>query len=519
MRLSLVTKLNTIVFVVVCCLGATLGAIFVHKEIGLLNSELELRVNFEGKLLAMGIAGALEHDDVGTLESSLKAAVLGEDTVYVIVKSPDGEIKAAYWRKNTRSNVTERTFPLAAGSRSRDIQQGELFGTVDPAPQGTQVGTLAIGTDISSLLDKRNALIVKTCILVLLASLSALLLGFLFVRLLLRDSISPLLAGIREIGAGNLAYRINSTQDDELGDIGNAIDGMAHELATSLVTRQELETTIEMRTAELQTSLAEKVQAEMALRTLTEDLEKRIRERTADLETTNRELDSFCYSVSHDLRAPLRHISGFSAILKEDYRESLDDEGRDYLDRIVNSSDYMGKMIDDLLRLSRVSRADMDIVDVDLSESARKIVTMFRESEPDRTVQVEIAEGVVARGDASLLDMVLQNLIGNAWKYSSKTPGARISFGRSREPGGDVFFVKDNGVGFDPAYGDKLFRVFERLHGAEFEGTGIGLATVQRIIQRHGGKVWAESELGNGATFSFTLAAPPVGHDVPPPPG
>ncbi|TWJ14303.1 sensor histidine kinase [Geobacter argillaceus] len=246
--------------------------------------------------------------------------------------------------------------------------------------------------------------------------------------------------------------------------------------------------------------------AEEELLCLNNELEQRVVERTSELATANRGLESFCYSVSHDLRAPLRHINGFTAIIKEEYREKLDAQGCGYLDRICAASSRMGALIDDLLLFSRISRADIKIVDLNLSERAKKTAAMFRESEPGRAVRIEIAEGLTARGDALLVDMVLQNLIGNAWKYTSRTPRAAISVGSIRERGAELFFVKDNGVGFDMAYKDKLFRVFERLHGEEFEGTGIGLATVQRIIERHGGKIWAEGEEGKGAVFYFTLA-------------
>jgi light-regulated signal transduction histidine kinase (bacteriophytochrome) len=206
------------------------------------------------------------------------------------------------------------------------------------------------------------------------------------------------------------------------------------------------------------------------------------------------------------LRAPLRHINGFTAIIKEEHSEQLDAPGRGYLDRICAASSRMGTLIDDLLLFSKISRADMKIVELNISERAMKIAAMFRESEREREARIEIAEGLTARGDALLVDMVLQNLIGNAWKYTARTPQAAISVGRTEEHGAELFFVKDNGVGFNMAYKDKLFRVFERLHGEEFEGTGIGLATVQRIIERHGGRIWAEGAEGRGAVFYFTLA-------------
>ncbi|MBT0664004.1 PAS domain-containing protein [Geobacter pelophilus] len=251
----------------------------------------------------------------------------------------------------------------------------------------------------------------------------------------------------------------------------------------------------------LQLEVEQRKQAQEEAFGLNKDLEC---QKTA-LELANLELESFSYSVSHDLRAPLRHINGFTNILREDYRDRLDDNGRDFLDRICAASSRMGVMIDDLLRFSRVSRAEMNVVDVDLSACAHKLATMFQESDPDRTTRFDIAEGLTTKGDASLLEMVLQNLIGNAWKYSSLTPEAVIAVGKIPSKSNDILYVKDNGVGFDMVYKDKLFTAFQRLHGKEYEGTGIGLATVHRIIERHGGKIWAESEVGKGATFYFSL--------------
>lgn len=238
---------------------------------------------------------------------------------------------------------------------------------------------------------------------------------------------------------------------------------------------------------------------------LNADLEQRVEERTALYQEVNSELESFCYSISHDLRAPLRHINGFTNILREDYSDALGETGRDFLKRICTVSEKMGRMIDDLLRISRVSRTTMNFVDVDLSKIAESAADMFREADPDRTVAFRIAGGLSACGDAALLGIVMQNLIGNAWKYSAGNREALIEVGRQNIDDKDVFFVRDNGVGFDMNYCDKLFHVFERLHGKEFEGSGIGLATVQRIITRHHGEVWAESEVGKGATFYFTL--------------
>jgi len=246
-------------------------------------------------------------------------------------------------------------------------------------------------------------------------------------------------------------------------------------------------------------------QTQEKLGKLNAELEQRVVERTAQYQEINKELEAFCYSISHDLRAPLRHINGFTTILHEDYGDSLDETGLGILRRICAGSEKMGRMIDDLLRLSKVSRSKMTFREVDLSRIAETAAALFREADPARNVRLTIAKGLTGRGDASLLAMVLQNLIGNAWKYTAGNREAVIEVGRTSSNGMDAFFVRDNGVGFDMVYRDKLFRVFERLHGDEFEGSGVGLATVQRIIARHQGEVWAEGEVGNGATFYFTL--------------
>ena len=234
--------------------------------------------------------------------------------------------------------------------------------------------------------------------------------------------------------------------------------------------------------------------------------EEELRQRTAELEASNKELEAFSYSVSHDLRAPLRSMEGFSSALLEDYADKLDDQGKQYLRYVQESSDLMARLIDDLLKLSRVTRSDMSYEKVNLSEMARKIVAELEKAEPDRKVKLNIAPDITAYGDRNLLRLVLENLLGNAWKFSSKVASPRIEMGTIEHNGKQAYFIRDNGVGFDMTYADKLFKPFQRLHKAsEFAGTGIGLATVQRIIRRHGGEVWAESKVGEGATFYFTL--------------
>jgi light-regulated signal transduction histidine kinase (bacteriophytochrome) len=236
------------------------------------------------------------------------------------------------------------------------------------------------------------------------------------------------------------------------------------------------------------------------------DLEQRVRDRTKQLEVTNQELEAFSYSVSHDLRAPLRGINGFSAVLIEDYTDKLDKKGKEYLQRVRDASQHMENLIDDIINLSRVMRSEMQRTSVDLSGLAQSIVDELSLTQPDRKVTFIIAPDFVVQADRNLMGIVLENLLENAWKFTSKHPTSRIEVGSILRNGQKVYFVRDDGDGFDMAFAGKLFGAFQRMHSAaDFEGTGIGLATVRRIIHRHGGQIWAEAEKDKGATFYFTL--------------
>ena len=254
-------------------------------------------------------------------------------------------------------------------------------------------------------------------------------------------------------------------------------------------------------------------QAEAEISALNASLEQRVRERTHQLETATRELDAFSYSVSHDLRAPLRGIDGWSLALAEDYGGQLDEKAHGYLDLIRSEAQRMGQLIDDLLQLSRVSGVKMRRVPVNLSDLAQVVAQRLRQSQPGRHVEFEIQPGLCASGDARLLEIALTNLFSNAWKFTGPRPEARVEFCSTLEQDpetktrGNAFFVRDNGVGFDMAHAQKLFGAFQRMHKAsEFPGTGIGLATVLRIVHRHQGHIWADAQAGRGATFYFTLA-------------
>lgn len=239
-----------------------------------------------------------------------------------------------------------------------------------------------------------------------------------------------------------------------------------------------------------------------------QELNDRLAHHNAELNAINQELEAFSYSVSHDLRAPLRAIDGFSQILLKENAVQLDEKGLDRLNRVRKAAQHMGNLIDDLLKLSRVTRSELQLQPVNLSDLATEVVEALRKLEPERAVAVNIAPNLYTRGDPKLLRIALDNLLGNAWKFTGKRDDARIELGVEAGETGPAYFARDNGAGFDMAYADKLFGAFQRLHDTgEFPGTGIGLATVQRIVHKHGGRIWAESAVDAGATFHFTLGA------------
>lgn len=347
--------------------------------------------------------------------------------------------------------------------------------------EGKPIGFVYIRADLGEI-DERLWRYTFISVGVLLVSLMFALLASSQFRKSVAEPIIALAETARKISRDK-DYRVrvpeSGERDDELGTLMNSFNEMLKEIQ----------------------------QRDSALQKAHDELEQRVSDRTSELVSANRELEAFSYSVSHDLRAPLRSIDGFSQALLEDYADKLDIHGRDTLQRVRAATQKMSVLIDDLINLARVSRSEMHKEEFNLSAVSKSIGEQLQTNEPARHGEFVIEDELRVNGDPRLLRVALENLLGNAWKYTSRHDHAQIKFGAYEFHGQPVYFVRDNGAGFDPQYASKLFEAFQRLHSAaEFPGTGIGLATVQRIVRRHGGEIWAESAVEKGATFYFTLS-------------
>ncbi len=433
-------------------------------------------LGIQAQMVAENSRGALAFDDPATAEETLKALSASPRIEGAVIYRPTGEVFATYVRDET---VSPPRLPEGFGLEAQQSFDWLIVHLVHPyALDGVPIGLVYIRADLSDLLNRltRYGLIVGG---VLLLAMGA---AF-FVSRALRRSISEPIVSLASVVSRITVERDYSVRAPAIGE---------GEVAALTAAVNAMLSEIQVRDRSLQES-----------RDL---LEQRVRDRTSELNASNKELEAFCYSVSHDLRAPLRSIDGFSLALAEDHAASLNDEGTGYLSRIRVATQRMGTLIDDLLNLSRITRSDFRTQKVNLSQIARSIMSELEAVEPERHVEVAIADDMEALGDARLLRQVLENLLRNAWKFSSKRPAARIEFGQRTVNGAPAFFVSDNGAGFDMAYASRLFGVFQRLHGmSEFPGTGVGLAIVDRVVRRHGGHVWADAAVDSGATFYFTL--------------
>jgi len=459
-----------------------LGYVIIEDaEKGFQQERLQL-VTAGAKTLAQGSLDALVSGDFELLERWVDSVLLADYFAYAYLARPSGQI-LTHTDPEMVARLTEpvNTTDGQPAVRMVDYQRTRVREVVYPAILGDQhlanahVGYYADREAMAPLRENTKiALLIGGSLLLMLIATLYILRWHTRPIQRLTDHVTQLSL---EKGYTPLPRELTAS-DDEVGLLSRAFDAM---------TKRLLKAFDEQRNEE-------------------ERLRERVDERTAELQRSNREMESFSYSVSHDLRAPLRAVDGFSAALMEDCADKLDDDDLQMLRRIRAAAQRMGRLIDDMLELSRVSRSVLKADHTDLGRIAREVCEELQQAEPARRVDWRVGEDLFARGDRRLLRIVLTNLIGNAWKYTGKLDRAEIEVGRTMQGGEPVFFVRDNGCGFDMAYVDNLFKPFSRLHGqGEFEGTGIGLATVQRIIERHHGRVWAEAVPGEGATFYFNL--------------
>jgi signal transduction histidine kinase len=433
-------------------------------------------VSTQAQIIGSNAVSALLFNDPQSAEETLSALQAAPSVVSAGICTPDGRLFASYSRDHTL--VTSPTLPEGQ-AETYSVSDKQIVLARSIVFKGKPTGVVWIRSDVQELTRRLERYAGIAAIVMVASLLAAFFLSSMYRKEITEPIVS--LAEIARIVSRDKNYSLRATLAGSTAETSVLVDAFNDMLAQ-----------IQERDKEL--------------REAHDELEQRVRDRTAELAAANKELEAFSYSVSHDLRAPLRSIDGFSLALIEDYGTKLDDGGKDYLRRVRAASQRMSQLIDDMLNLARVTRRSMQRETVDLSSLAKSIARDLSTEEPDRQVEFSIAEGLTADADSGLMKIAMQNLIGNAWKYTSAHDRARIEFGRTDQNGHSAYFVKDDGAGFDPRYVERLFGAFQRLHAAtQFPGTGIGLATVQRIIHRHGGQVWAEGGVERGATFYFTL--------------
>jgi len=474
-------KLTAILLLISGLVLLLTSAAFVTYQVVTFRQTMRNNLAIRARILAANSTAALAFANEADARELLDALKYDPHMVAAALYDRNGRVLATY-----PAAPTDDRIPAAPQADGYRFEGGRLVGFTPVAQGGNQrLGTLYLASDTKAVSDALRL----SGIIALVVLAIALLAAYALAAALQGRISAPILALAETATAASThqdySLRAPKFGEDELGTLTDAFNQMLGRIEEQKKELQHHAMRLEQRVAER-----------------TRELEKR----AAELLAANSELDAFAYSVSHDLRAPLRSIDGFSQVLLEDYGAQLDDAGRDSLHRVRAASQRMATLIDDLLKLARVTRTEMRTERVDLSGLARDIVGEIQRTTPDRQVDFAIAPGLEAEGDTQLLRVVLDNLLRNGWKYTGKQPQPRVEFTAVDQNGDRVFVIKDNGAGFDMKYADKLFGVFQRLHSsAEFEGTGVGLATVRRIINRHGGRIWAEGVVDQGATFYFTL--------------
>jgi signal transduction histidine kinase len=435
-------------------------------------------LSVQAQMIGANCVTALVFNDPDSARSTLSVLKASPNIVSAQIYTLQGKPFAAYWRGAVGSAGVFAPIPPGRTEvhqlDDRRMELGQLI-----VFKGKPAGIVYIESNLNAIYQRLERYVVIAGIVLMISLLAALLVSAVFRRAIARPIVD--LATLAQVVSRDRNYSLRAAGGKSDGELSLLI-GAFNEMLAQIQERDE------------------------ALQRAQDDLEQRVEARTKQLAAANKELEAFSYSVSHDLRAPLRSIDGFSQAVLDDYGDRLDAAGKDYLVRVRGATHRMAALIDDMLNLARVTRTEMRPEELNLSAMAKSIAEDLRKTEPGRHAEFLIDDDMVAQGDPRLVRVVMENLLGNSWKYTSRHEHARIEFGCSRKAGADAFFVRDDGAGFDPRHAARLFGAFQRLHGmTEFPGTGVGLATVQRIVHRHGGEIWAEGDVEKGATFYFTL--------------
>jgi signal transduction histidine kinase len=454
---------------------------FIAYDVLSFRATIVRNLSIQARIVGANSVSALLFNDAHSAEQTLSALHSAPNIVQAAIYTSNGKVFAAYKHDGARGDRSAPELQFPAEKHAHWLRDGSIEVAIPIVFEGKRQGTVYIQSSVQELLGrlKRYLIIVGA---VFLGSLITAILMSVRIRRSVAEPIVRLAETAQTVSRQkNYSLRVPASNSrDELSGLINTFNDMLEQ--------------IEAR--------------DDALQEAHNSLERRVQERTAQLNAANEELEAFSYSVSHDLRAPLRHMSAFSQLLTEEYGTSLQTDARHYLDRIQESAKRMGQLVDDLLKMGQISRRTLSSAKTDLNALLNEVLKDVQPECAKRDIRWEIGELPSVECDPGLMKQVFMNLVSNAVKYSRKREVAVIEIGQTiQEEGEAVIFIRDNGAGFDQRYADKLFGVFQRLHRAdEFEGTGVGLATVQRIIKRHGGKIWAQGELDKGSTFFFTLA-------------